>query len=77
MLLEMAEHEGEIAPYPVQNELTKGIRAAARKQDRPEFMSLWVGQAVRLVRPTKAAELVKSVVDEAEVALGGLVRRSR
>ncbi len=75
LLLELAEHEGEIAPYPVQNALTQGIRAAARKQDRPEFMSLWAGQAVRLVRPTKAAELVRSVVDEAEVALGELVRR--
>jgi nitronate monooxygenase len=75
LLLELAEHEGQIAPYPVQNEMTKGIRAAARKQERPEFMSLWAGQAVRLVRPTRAAELVKSVVEEAEVALGGLVWR--
>ena len=75
LLLELAEHEEQIAPYPVQNALTQGIRAAARKQDRPEFMSLWAGQAARLARPTKAAELVKSVVDEADVALRGLVRR--
>jgi NAD(P)H-dependent flavin oxidoreductase YrpB (nitropropane dioxygenase family) len=32
-------------------------------------MSLWAGQGVRLARPTSAAELVRSVVEEAEVAL--------
>jgi hypothetical protein len=39
-------------------------------------MSLWAGQAVRLARPTKAAELVGSVVEEAEVVLRELAQRS-
>lgn len=37
--------EGKVvAPYPLQNDLTKAIRAAATAQQRPEFLSLWVGE---------------------------------
>ena len=68
-MIEVGEHEEELPPFPVQNTLTKDVRAAAQKQDRPEFMSLWAGQAVRLARPIGAAELVRSVVEGAEAAL--------
>ncbi len=63
-LLELAEHEGQIAPHSLQNALTQGLRAAARKQDRPEFMSPWAGQ---VARPATAAEIVSSVVEEADL----------
>jgi nitronate monooxygenase len=68
-LIEVGEHEEELPPFPVQNTLTKDIRAAAQEQDRPEFMSLWSGQATRLARPISAAKLVRSVVEGAEVVL--------
>lgn len=68
-MTEVDAREGEIASYPVQNALTRDVRAAAQKQDRPEFMSLWAGQGVRLACSTTAAELVKSVVEGAEAAL--------
>lgn len=71
-LIEMGKHEEGLPPFPVQNTLTKDVRKAAQMQDRPEFMSLWAGQAVRLARPTSAAKLVGSVVEEAEVALSKL-----
>lgn len=64
-LREMGEHEEELAPYPVHNAWTKDIRGAAQEQDRPEFMSLWAGQAARLGRPLPAAELVRKVVKQA------------
>jgi nitronate monooxygenase len=73
-LVEVGQHEGELPPFPVQNALTKDVRGAAQKQNRTEFMSLWAGQAAHLGRPIKAAELVKAVVDEAEVALRKLAR---
>jgi nitronate monooxygenase len=73
-LIEVGTHEEELPPFPVQNTLTKDIRAAAQKQDRPEFMSLWSGQAPRLARPTSAAELVRSVAEGAEVALRELAK---
>jgi nitronate monooxygenase len=66
---EMAGHEGELAPYPAQNALTGDLRKAAQEQDRPEFMSLWAGQGLRLVRPLPAAELVGSIIEGADAAL--------
>jgi nitronate monooxygenase len=74
-LIEVGEHEEELPPFPVQNTLTRDVRAAAQRQDRPEFMSLFAGQAVRLARPTSAAELVASVAEGAEVALRELAQR--
>jgi nitronate monooxygenase len=73
-LIEVGAHKEELPPFPVQNTLTKDIRAAAQKRDRPEFMSLWSGQAPRLVRPTNAAELVRSVAEGVEVALRELAK---
>ena len=71
MLLELAGREDELPPYPVQNELTKPIRGAAREQDRPEFMSLWAGQAARLARSGPAADVLRAMVEQAEAVLSG------
>ncbi|MGH3146119.1 MAG: NAD(P)H-dependent flavin oxidoreductase [Rubrobacter sp.] len=70
-LLEGGAGEEGIAPYPVQNALTRDVRAAAREQGRPEFMSLWAGQAARLARRTTAATLVRETIEEAEALLAG------
>ena len=71
-LLEVGAHEDEIPAFPIQNALTKDVRAAAQSQDRPEFMSLWAGQGVRLARATTVAELVENVTGDAEAALGSV-----
>lgn len=68
---EMEAHEDDIAPYPAHNVLTRDIRRAAARQDRPEFLSLWCGQAPRLARALPAAELVRVVIEEA----GGAIER--
>ena len=73
-LLEVGDHEEELPPFPIQNALTKDVRAAAQRQDRPEYMSLWAGQGVRLARSANAAELVGSVVEEAQTILRELAR---
>ena len=45
--------EGKVvAPYPLQNDLTKAIRAAATLQKRPEFLSVWVGERGYLCEAT-------------------------
>lgn len=78
-LLELAGHEEELPPFPVQNALTRDIRGAAGKQSRPEFMSLWAGQAAGLARRTrsqKAADLVREVAEVAESVLLGLGGRN-
>jgi nitronate monooxygenase len=76
-LLEVGAQEGEIAPFPVQNALTRDVRAAAQSQDRPEFMSLWAGQGVRLARTTTAAELIRGVAAGTEAALAGAAGKAQ
>lgn len=58
--------------YPVQNGLTRPLRTEAAKQNRPEFLSLWAGQGVRLARRGSAATLVRRLVSEASAAIGKL-----
>jgi nitronate monooxygenase len=61
-----------ILPFPLQNALTRPLRAAAAKQDRAEYLSLWAGQGVRMARRQTAAELVARLVRETAVALNHL-----
>jgi nitronate monooxygenase len=62
----MEEMDGEEVPvFPVQNTYTKDIPAAAAKEDRIEFLSLWAGQAAGLGRAVPAAEVVEGTAREA------------
>lgn len=66
----LSEMSGEEVPeYPIQNAYTRDIRAAAAREDRIEFMSLWAGQAAGLGRAAPAAEVVESTVREAALKL--------
>ncbi len=58
-----------ILPYPLQNQLTRPLRAAAARQGRADCLSLWAGQGVRLARRQPAADLVARLVREAETAI--------
>ena len=58
-----------ILPFPLQNALTRPLRAAASKQGRAEFLSLWAGQGVRMARRASAAELVTLLAEETEAAV--------
>lgn len=62
--LEEAEASGAIAPFPVQNALTRPMRTAAAKAGDTERLSLWAGQGVRLARRMKAAALVRVLIRE-------------
>ncbi len=73
---EVGEDE-RLAPFPVHNALTRDVRAAAQRQDRPEFMSLWAGQAARLARRTTAADLVRETAQGAEAALAAAAGKTR
>jgi nitronate monooxygenase len=61
-----------IAPYPLQNALTRAMRNAAASAERPEYLSLWAGQAPRLSRTLPAAELVRTLVRETDDAIARL-----
>ena len=61
-----------IAPFPVQNVMTRPLRRAAAKQGRAEFLSLWAGQGVRLARRQSAAELIERLRGETHLAISSL-----
>lgn len=69
---EMAAHEAELAPFPVQNTLTRDIRQAAAKQGRPEFLSMWAGQAAALATTLPAAEVVRATMEQARSLIATL-----
>ena len=58
-----------LAPFPVQNALTREIRAAAARAGDAGFLSLWAGQAAALARELPAKELLAIIMREAEDAL--------
>ncbi|MGS0741240.1 NAD(P)H-dependent flavin oxidoreductase [Glaciimonas sp. GG7] len=64
----MAPYEDQIPLYPVQNALTAEIRLAAKKAGRPEFLSLWAGQAAAMSRARRegidVADLMRELVLE-------------
>ena len=57
-------------PYPTQLSLTAALRGAGR--DPADFFPLFAGQGALLARELPAAEVVATVVAEAERTLGGL-----
>ena len=54
--------------YPVQNALTRPLRTEAAKRNRPEFLSLWAGQGLRLARRAPAASIVRQLITETDAA---------
>lgn len=61
--------EEAILPFPLQNVLTRGMRTAAGKAGRSEFLSMWAGQGLRMARVQSAEELMRLLADETELAL--------
>jgi len=70
--VESSEAPGMVLPYPLQNDLTRTLRTAAARQGRPEFLSLWAGQGLRLARRLPAGELVAKLVEETAAVVGRL-----
>ena len=57
--------EDAILPYPLQNALTRAMRTAAAEKGEAGFLSLWAGTGVARARSLPAAELVKTLTEEA------------
>jgi len=56
--------ESAILPFPLQNALTRPMRAAAGKKGEAGFLSLWAGTGVTRIRSMPAAELIRVLFDE-------------
>ncbi|MFC4558193.1 NAD(P)H-dependent flavin oxidoreductase [Virgibacillus kekensis] len=54
----------ETLPFPVQNQMTKDIRAAGKEKVNADFLSLWAGQGVgSLNKEETAEEIVRSFAE--------------
>jgi len=70
---EMRAFEVSAPAYPVANALTRDMRAAASRQGRPEFLSLWAGQAAPLARNCSVAQLMEELregLSQSDLPLG-------
>jgi nitronate monooxygenase len=72
----MVEHE-EAAPraYPHVHHATSPIRAAAREAGDASGFNLWAGQTHRLAQELPAAEVVRTLSEDARAALGSAANR--
>lgn len=70
----MQKYAEEIPEYPIPHYLSKELRAEAAKQKKPEFMSMWCGQGVPLIRnDLETAQLIDQLHDEVENVLSLLI----
>lgn len=53
--------EAEVAPYPIQHYLTLHIRKESAKQNKPEYMSLWMGENSYLAKEASVKEIVEQL----------------
>ncbi|HXP72603.1 MAG TPA: nitronate monooxygenase [Stellaceae bacterium] len=60
--------EAAILPYPLQNALTRAMRAAAAQRGESGFLSLWAGTGVARARSLPAGELVSRLAAELSAA---------
>lgn len=68
--LEQIEGRENLLPdYPIPNAWSRPMRQAAAKQSDAEYLSLWAGQAAKLARPEKAAEIIARVMRQAQEVL--------
>lgn len=63
---EMESYLEVIPGYPIQETLVRDIRDAAAKQNNPDFMVLWAGQASPLSTCLTVRELMDKLVSETE-----------
>jgi nitronate monooxygenase len=68
-IVEMASRENAILPFPAQNAFTQDIRKKATEMGHPDYLSLWAGQGVGLIRAMNAETLVKTLLKETSDAI--------
>jgi nitronate monooxygenase len=66
---ELAAHEADVPPYPVQSALMLPIRHAAGRGGQADFVNLWAGQAAPLTSARGARDYIDVLVKETEAAL--------
>jgi nitronate monooxygenase len=72
MMREMADKSQAILPFPAQNAFTRDIRTKSAQSGSSEYLSLWAGEGVDLIRADlSASDLIDLLVKETQQALSG------
>lgn len=61
----------QILPFPAQNAFTRDIRKRSAELGKSDFLSLWSGQGIDLIREMKASQLVAVLFEELKTATKG------
>lgn len=69
---EWAKRQDLIAPYPLQNDITRSLRSKATAAGDANYMSLWAGQGSALTRDLSARELMAHLIEETKQVLAQL-----
>jgi len=65
----LEQHEEHCLDFPEQLSMTRNLRKVAAGTQDAEFLALWAGQGVKLARAMPAAELVQTLVAQAQELL--------
>ena len=65
LVRELAEHEGNAAPFPTQRAVIAPLAKAAANRGSADFMQLWSGQAGLRAEAAPSAEIFRRICDEA------------
>ena len=55
--------DATVAPYPLQHYLTLKIRRESAKQNRPDYLSLWMGEKSYLAEASSVQEIVNRLME--------------
>ncbi len=64
-----------LLPYPAQYSISRELRKAAAERSDADFIAMWAGQGVGLIRQRSAADLVNDLVVESQKLLSRLGQR--
>jgi len=61
-----------LLPYPLQYSLSRELRQKAQQMDNPDFLAMWSGQGIGLLRDTSISALLQSLVDDSQALIARL-----
>ena len=65
LVRELADHEGDAAPFPTQRAMIAPLAKAAAERGSADFMQLWSGQAGLCAEAAPSAQIFRRICEEA------------
>lgn len=64
-ITEVEKLDEPLLPYPLQYAISGTLRKQATETGNPDFMAMWSGQGIGLIKPASAAELMQKLITDA------------